>query len=143
MNKKTVWNIVGATIVFMALLVTLTAIDNRNETVPTPLQENSSEIAVSITIDGLFTDEELTVMEDQTVLQILETLDSEDTQIRLVTKEYSGLGVLVESIGGITNGDEGKYWQYTVNGTMPQVGADAFVVTDEDRIEWLFTQSTF
>ncbi|HID74213.1 MAG TPA: DUF4430 domain-containing protein [Thermoplasmata archaeon] len=46
--------------------------------------------------------------------------------------------VLVEEIGGRTNGDGGRYWVYRVNGEFANVGADRCVLHEGDLVEWSF-----
>ncbi len=96
---------------------------------------------ITITIEGVLPSQSVTLSAGQTVLQLLQELDNTNPDINLVTKEYKGLGVLVEGIGEITNGTEGKYWQYKVNGVMPQIGADQYNLKDGDTVEWYFAQS--
>lgn len=61
----------------------------------------------------------------------------------LKTKEYSGLGIMIESIGGIKNGDAGKYWIYYVNGQMASVSADKYQLKAGDKVEFKFEKSSF
>lgn len=49
-------------------------------------------------------------------------------------------GVFVESIGGIKNGDDEKYWQYYVNNVLGEVAADKKVLKEEDEVEWRFEE---
>jgi hypothetical protein len=46
--------------------------------------------------------------------------------------------VLIDSINNDINGVDGKYWQYYVNEDIPMVGADKYLVTNGDYIEWRF-----
>ncbi len=56
--------------------------------------------------------------------------------------DYGGeLGVLITKIGDKKNGDEGKYWQYFVNGKYAKVGVSGYKVRTGDVIEWRFTKS--
>lgn len=48
-------------------------------------------------------------------------------------------GVFVTSINGTTNGQDGKYWQYWVNGAYGQVSADHVALEDGDAVTWRFT----
>ncbi len=48
--------------------------------------------------------------------------------------------VLILSIGGDTNGDGGRWWQYWVNGAYGSVGADRAPLNDGDLLEWRFAQ---
>lgn len=47
--------------------------------------------------------------------------------------------VFVTSINGTTNGQDGRYWQYWVNGVYPGVGADHFALSDGGAVLWRFT----
>ncbi len=55
----------------------------------------------------------------------------------VVTKD-SSYGPYVDSINGVQGGTDGKYWAFYVNGTMAQVGADAYTTKTGDKIEWKF-----
>ena len=55
----------------------------------------------------------------------------------------SRYGVFVESIGGIKNGDEGKYWQYYINNTLGDVAADKKAINKNDVVEWRFENVPF
>ena len=46
--------------------------------------------------------------------------------------------MFVEAIEGVENGDNGKYWQYYVNGELPMVGANKYVLKDGDIVKWVF-----
>ncbi len=96
--------------------------------------------SVNVTIEG-YGIAAADVADGDTVLDVLHTIDARDEKLALITKEYAGLGVLVESMGGQVNGTNNEYWQYTVNGIMPQVGADAMHVQNGDTIEWYFGSS--
>lgn len=53
-------------------------------------------------------------------------------------KTYPEMGVLVESIGDVVNGQDSKYWQYWVNETLGEVAADKKFLKAGDRVEWKF-----
>ncbi|OGZ27171.1 MAG: hypothetical protein A2365_00685 [Candidatus Nealsonbacteria bacterium RIFOXYB1_FULL_40_15] len=59
------------------------------------------------------------------------------TKIPFETKDFS-FGVLVESIKGKKNGEEGRYWSYYVNGEMPMVSADKYIVNKGDKVEFRY-----
>lgn len=143
MNNKLSWNIVGVGVVLIALVFGLSAVIDRHAEESALVTDTSETIEVSLTIDGLYVDKRMQVSAGETVLQLLMATDVKDPQVQLLIKEYSGMGTLVESIGGKSNGTEDKYWQYTVNGVMPPVGADALMVENGDEVEWKFTTSAF
>lgn len=71
---------------------------------------------------------------DRTVLDLLrQHADSVETS------SYGG-EFLVVSINGITNGNEGRYWFFYVNGEAAQTAASEYETTTGDRIEWLFAE---
>ena len=76
------------------------------------------------------------------MLDALMVQSARDPHMQLFTKNYTGLGAMVESIGSNKNGADGKYWQYKINSIMPQIGASSYILKDGDMVEWIFTQST-
>ena len=61
------------------------------------------------------------------------------TNLKIETKTYVGLGSIIESINDFKSGTNGKYWQYWVNGKYSQVGASAYQIQPGDVIEWRFS----
>ncbi len=55
-----------------------------------------------------------------------------------VETKDSSYGPYVDSINGVKGGTDGKYWAFYVNGSMAQVGADAYSTQAGDHIEWKF-----
>jgi len=53
-------------------------------------------------------------------------------------KQYPEMGMLVESIDYIANGQDGSYWQYWVNGKLAEVACDKKTLNSGDVIEWKF-----
>ena len=143
MSKRTLWQLVGIVAVVGALYSGLSGLSNGNGVAKTSLSEPTQTGSVIITIEGLYTNRSTLVSSNETVLHILQTLNAENPTVHLETKEYSGLGTLVQRIGDHTNGENDNYWQYKVNGVMPQVGADKLEVKDGDSIEWYFGGSSY
>ncbi|MBX9907034.1 DUF4430 domain-containing protein [Patescibacteria group bacterium] len=143
MRKNTIWQTVGVGAVAIILLFGISATIDRNNVPSEPRQKISETQTSTVTIEGLYIDKDIQFISPKTVLEVLQQLDTEDDEVRLTTKDYPGLGTLVESIGDKTNGMDDKYWQYKVNGTMPQVGADTLEVKNGDTIEWYFSKSEF
>lgn len=98
---------------------------------------------ISLTIMGLYAQKQVAITAGDTALSVLKTLTMSDTALQLNTKEYAGLGTLVVSMHGLKNGVEHKYWQYKVNGVIPQVGAASYTLQPSDTVEWIFAPSTF
>lgn len=104
-------------------------------------QEAPQSNSISLTIEGLYTSKTISVASDETVLQMLQTINAEDPQVQLSTKDYPGMGTLVDGMHGMKNGTDKKYWQYQVNGVMPQIGADQLKLKNGDAVEWIFGSS--
>ncbi len=52
-------------------------------------------------------------------------------------------GVFIESIGGVKNGDDGKYWQYYINDVLGDVAADKKALEKGSVVEWRFEEVPF
>jgi len=141
MSAKKILQNVGLVLMVFAFVWVIFYISTFQSTPPTqaPTQENAGSITLAI--EGLYERQSVSVSAGTTVLELLETLDTQDPAIKLSTKDYTGLGVLIDSIGELKNGTGGKYWQYRVNGVMPQVGAGAYVLKNGDSVEWFFAAS--
>ncbi len=114
-----------------------------SQSTPASSQQNTqtAEISVTLSIDRLYEAKSVTAQSGETLLSLMQRLDTIDPSLLLKTKEYSGLGILIEGIGELQNGTDGKYWQYTVNGVMPQIGADKLILSTGDQIVWSFKAS--
>lgn len=101
----------------------------------TPAVESNE---VTLTVQGVYAATSTTITNGETALALLSRLDATYGSLGLATKDYGDMGVLVTAMGGLVNGTDGKYWQYTVNGTMPLVGADQYELTDGETLVWEF-----
>jgi hypothetical protein len=81
------------------------------------------------------------ITEQETMLEVLKALDKQDAALKLSTKDYPDMGTLILAMNNQTNGTEKKYWQYKVNGVMPQIGAGSYKLHNGDSVEWFFTTS--
>ena len=52
-------------------------------------------------------------------------------------------GVFIESIDGVENGDDGKYWQYYIDDTLGDLAADKKILKDGSVVEWRFEEVPF
>lgn len=85
----------------------------------------------------------LEIAKDTLLLDALKELNQQYPTLNLQTKNYGDMGDLVEQIGNYKNGVENKYWQYFVNGSQPMVGADKYILQNNDQVEWRFAASQF
>lgn len=76
-------------------------------------------------------------VKEQTVFGALKDLSQKENFELKYNNNYS-FGVFVESIAGVPNGKDGKYWQYYVNDNLGEVAADKKEVKAGDRVEWRF-----
>jgi len=80
--------------------------------------------------------------EGATVFSILQKLAQREN-FQVESKIYEGMGVFIESIAGVKNGTNNKYWQYWVNGELPMISADKKEVKGGDKVEWKFAPASF
>lgn len=144
MHSHKPWRSIGLIILALISAILLFAYASQTPSPETNLRREIVQTGiVSLTIEGWHTNKSVSVSQDETVLQVLQKLDAVDSQLQLQVKEYTGLGTLVEGMHGWENGTGGKYWQYKINGVMPQVGAGVYKLKDGDMIEWYFGPSLF
>jgi len=79
----------------------------------------------------------LNVNSSSTVFSLLQEI-SEKNSVELKFKVYPEMGVFVESIEGVANWTDNKYWQYWVNGKLGEVASDKKLLKAGDKIEWKF-----
>ncbi|PIR86005.1 hypothetical protein COU14_01160 [Candidatus Kaiserbacteria bacterium CG10_big_fil_rev_8_21_14_0_10_44_10] len=143
MNKK-VLQILGVGTLAVALILGLSVyIDRQGDLQNAPTEDVQETINISLSIEDIYVNKSISVAVGDTAYEVLQALDEEDPELLLVAKEYPGLGILIEGINGKINGEDDKYWQYFVNGTMPQVGADKLELKDGDIVEWRYEVSQF
>jgi len=102
--------------------------------------EKSDETSVKMVIlgDGWIIEDNLFAYEDDTVFSLLQRCSS-NNDISFEYTYYEAFdAILINSIHTAENGADGKYWQYYVNGDIPMVGADKYIVTNGDYVEWRF-----
>lgn len=145
MSKKTLIQTAVTLILLSVAVIGLTSIVDRQEKNPEETVARTTQDIehISLVIEDVYQNGSIVITSGDTVLDVLRTLDAEYEHIQLDTKEYPDMGVLVTSIAGRENGAEGRYWQYEVNGTMPQISVDAFELKQGDSIKWYFKESEF
>ncbi len=85
---------------------------------------------------------QIILSENSTAFSLLEELAKRE-KFKIEFTIYKEMGVLVESIDGVRNGTDNKYWQYWVNGELPMVAADKKEIKGGDKVEWKFAPSLF
>lgn len=103
-------------------------------------QDLSTDISVSLKI--IVGENEKTYdLNDISSKSTVFVITDENTEL-----EYNNsydFGVFIESINGIKNGDEGKYWQYYINEKLGDSAADKKNIEDGDEVEWRFEEVPF
>jgi len=112
-------------------------IDDKQEKVDKQVNEKSEEKENVISYSFDADDEERTVFSG-----LLNYGEENNIEVEY-NNDYGEYGVFVESIAGIKNGDDGKYWQYYINNILGDVAADKKVLVEEDEIEWRFEEVPF
>jgi hypothetical protein len=92
--------------------------------------------------EGQVQDYQIVPSADSTVFSLLKELAHKEN-FEVESKVYEGMGVFVESIAGVKNGTNNKYWQYWVNDELPMVAADKKEIKGGDKIEWKFVPAEF
>ena len=78
---------------------------------------------------------------NENVFGVLQRI-AQENKISLEYKKYDA-GVFVEKISHRKNGDDGKYWVYYLNGTMPMIAMDKMSLHYGDTIKVSFEKSPF
>jgi hypothetical protein len=92
--------------------------------------------------EGQVQDYQIVPSADSTVFSLLKELAHKEN-FEVESKAYEGMGVFVESIAGVKNGTNNKYWQYWVNAELPMVAADKKEIKGGDKVEWKFAPAEF
>lgn len=99
--------------------------------------EEESE-TVTLSIQGIYDAVATPIEAGETLLAFLTRLDAANPDLDLATQDYGDLGILVTGMGGLTNGTDGNYWQYEIDGTVPMVGAAEYELHDGETVVWEF-----
>jgi len=154
LNPKLGWIILGILIIGIIFIVSqefilfnkeISSLNQIETANITSIAKQITQQKVFYTIDfggGNVKSYRIVPKENSTVFSLLEELAKREN-FRLEWKIYKDMGVFVESIDGIKNGTDNKYWQYWVNGELPMVAADKKEVKKGDKIEWKFAPSSF
>ena len=137
MNYKKILLIIGS-VVFLGVILFLGS--NFSERVPPASLNEITQNKVLYIINkgnGEINEYQIEISQDSTVFSLLETL-SQREKFEVGSTFYKEMGVFVETVDGVKNGTEGKYWQYFVNDKLGEVAADKKTIKEGDKIEWRF-----
>jgi hypothetical protein len=102
--------------------------------------EKSDQTSVRIIIvgDGWTISDNLVAYQGDTAFSLLDRC-SEKNGFSVDSTYYAQYdSTLINSINNAAGGTDGKYWQYYVNGQLPNVGADKCILTNGDLLKWSF-----
>jgi len=102
--------------------------------------EKSNQTSVEIIIlgEGWTITDNVVAYQSESVFSLLQR-SSTETGYALKSTYYAQFdSSLIDSINNLANGQNGKYWQYYVNGDIPMIGADKCTVSNGDVVEWRF-----
>lgn len=95
--------------------------------------ENNPEKKVTVTLAVAGKTYSTQIKENSTVIEAMEALKERGLSFR--TQHFPGLGEQIIEINGLAQGS-GKYWLYTINGTLATQGASTQKVTETTVITW-------
>jgi hypothetical protein len=102
--------------------------------------EKSDQTSVRIIIvgDGWTIKDNVIAYQGDTAYSILEQC-SQKNGFSVDSTYYAQFdSTLINSINNAVGGTDGKYWQYYVNGQLPNIGADKCKLTNGDLLKWSF-----
>lgn len=106
-----------------------TTVDNL-KTIDLTIQTPVESLVLTVDCPGLLTC-------DLTAFSALQKAVERDT-IAMQYKTYDGLGVMITSVAGFENGQDGKYWVYEINGQKIAAAADQQALQFADQLLWKF-----
>ncbi|MEA2098321.1 MAG: DUF4430 domain-containing protein [Patescibacteria group bacterium] len=66
-----------------------------------------------------------------------------ENNVKIKYNNNYSYGVFIESIDGIKNGDDEKYWQYYIDNVLGDSAADKKILKDGAIVEWRFEEVPF
>jgi hypothetical protein len=74
--------------------------------------------------------------EGSNVYELMQKLANE-TDLKFVAKEFSGLGYYIEEINGVASDPQAnKYWMFSINGVPSNTGISQTILKEGDAVEW-------
>ncbi len=112
-----------------------------NATMPAKVPPPARNIHLSLRLDGKdwnVTYESNSTMNNTAFIFLLEAARTLHIPVAWSNWTVPADSILVQSIGGDTNGDGGRWWQYWVNGVYGSVGANHAALSEGDEVRWWF-----
>jgi hypothetical protein len=102
--------------------------------------EKSDQTSVRIEIvgDGWTIGDNLVAYKEDTAFSLLERCSVKNGFTVTSTYYAQFDSTLIDSINNAAGGTDGRYWQYYVNGQLPNVGADKCLISNGDSVRWSF-----
>ena len=101
-------------------------------------KSNQTSVRIEIFGDGWTISDNLVAYKGDTAFSLLERC-SVKNGFSLKSTYYAQFdSTLIDSINNAVGGTNGKYWQYYVNGELPNIGADKCMITNGDSLLWSF-----
>jgi len=101
-------------------------------------QSDKTSVKIVIVGDGWRIEDNIFAYDGDTVFSVLEKCSARNDFLIKYTYYDAFDSTLIDQIGNTVNGKDGKYWQYYVNGELPMVGCDKYIVSNGDHIQWRF-----
>jgi hypothetical protein len=101
-------------------------------------KSDQTSVHIQIIGDDWIINDNLVAYEGDSALSLLIRC-SQDKGFTVDSTYYAQFdSTLITSINNAVGGTDGKYWQYYVNGELPSVGADHYLVKNGDALTWSF-----
>jgi hypothetical protein len=101
-------------------------------------KSDQTSIRIIITTDSWTITDNLVAKPGDTAYSVLQRSAQENSFSIDATYYAQFDSTLINSINNAVGGTDGNYWQYYVNGKLPEVGADKYPVTNGDVLTWSF-----
>jgi hypothetical protein len=101
-------------------------------------KSNQTSVRIEIVGDGWTISDNLVAYKEETAFSLLERCSVKNGFTVTSTYYTQFDSTLIDSINNAAGGTDGKYWQYYVNGQLPNVGADKCLISNGDSVRWSF-----
>ncbi len=101
-------------------------------------KSNQTSVQIVIQADSWTITDNLVAYEGETAFSLLKRC-AEKNSFSVESTYYEEFdSTMINSINNAVSGTAGKYWQYSVNDNVPNVGADKCILTNGDMVKWSF-----